>query len=199
MKTSQAAAPVTKTGRVSDVASAPRTSGPVSAMGTNALRTAGNARRKARRRRRVGYPARLCNAAVGVFGSNLGNVCVHSSPVNATARRLRRRRASTSRRSPRAAARMRADAIRRRDELAVDDDRRHRLDVAVLRELHRALHLAVDGERREHFLDLLAIETLRRRPIVESCRCPTARSPEPWIALNTSGDNFDSVPSASSV
>ena len=29
---------------------------------------------------------------------------------------------------------------------------RHGLDVVLLRELHRALHLAVDGERREHFL-----------------------------------------------
>src|SRR6266700_164556 len=32
--------------------------------------TAENAQRKARRRRRVGHPARLCNTAMGVFGSN---------------------------------------------------------------------------------------------------------------------------------
>src|SRR5882672_11753357 len=32
--------------------------------------TAENAQRKAQRRRRVGHPARLCNAAMGVFGSN---------------------------------------------------------------------------------------------------------------------------------
>src|SRR6266536_2936769 len=32
--------------------------------------TAENAQRKAQRRRRVGHPASLCNAAMGIFGSN---------------------------------------------------------------------------------------------------------------------------------
>src|SRR5689334_12846577 len=60
-----------------------------------------------------------------------------------------------------------AHAIRRRHELAVDDDRRHALDVILLRELHRALDLAVDRERREHFLDLLPVEALARCPVEE--------------------------------
>src|SRR5215468_5289007 len=38
-------------------------------MDTNALRSR-KRQRKAQRRRRAGRPARLCNAAIGVFGSN---------------------------------------------------------------------------------------------------------------------------------
>ena len=62
----------------------------------------------------------------------------------------RRAPCSTSSSIARRQLRVRADAIRRRDELAVDDDRRHRLDVVLLRELHRALHLAGDRERLVH-------------------------------------------------
>src|SRR5678815_4795436 len=63
--------------------------------------------------------------------------------------------------------RMRADPFGAGDELAVDDDGRHRLHVVLLRLLARAAHLAVDGERAVDLLDLLAVEALRRRPLEE--------------------------------
>src|SRR6478736_4247281 len=58
-----------------------------------------------------------------------------------------------------------ADAIRRRDELAVDDDRGHRLNVVRLRLCDCALHLAVDAERRVYAGDLSAIEPLAGSPV----------------------------------
>src|SRR5207253_597803 len=82
----------------------------------------------------------------------------HRAGANAAATRW-----SASRR--RANEAVSADAIRRSDELAVHDHRRHRLDVVLLRENQRALELAVHAERTVDLGRLGAIQPFACNPV----------------------------------